>query len=102
MNTVDQAFWQLFHAVQAKMSDPAIIDALPAGADPSQSIALELSGPVHALGVLRREAERRAISCPELIARLSEERKAELPQWWLVVAASRGVGRLDGDGGAQR
>src|SRR5215471_11477752 len=98
MNTIDQAFWQLFHAVQAKMADPAIIDALPADPDPSQAVAVELSGPVHAMSVLRREAERRAISCPELIARLSEERKADLPAWWLMVAANRAVGVLDRDG----
>jgi hypothetical protein len=92
MDSVDQAFWQLFHAVEAKVADPAIIDTLPADPDPTEPVAIELPGPVHAFGVLRREAERRGMSCPELIAILSEERKADLPAWWLAAAKNRAVG----------
>ena len=94
MDSIDQAFWQLFHAVDAKMSDPGILDTLPADPDPAQSVAIDLPGPVHAFGVLRREAERRGVSAPELIAILSEERKADLPAWWLAAAKNRAVGVL--------
>jgi hypothetical protein len=99
MDSIDQAFWQLFHAVDAKMRDPTIIDTLTPDTDPAGSVAIELPGPVHALGVLRREAERRGVSPPELIAILSEERKADLPEWWLAAAENRAVGVLQPERG---
>ena len=70
-----------------------ILDSLPA--DPVPAVTVTLPGPVHAFGVLRREAERRGVSCAELIAVMSAERKAELPPWWLEIAEKREVGVLD-------
>ena len=93
MDRLDQAFWQVFHAVEAQMSGPEILDSLPA--DPVPAVTVTLPGPVHAFGVLRREAERRGVSCAELIAVMSAERKAELPPWWLEIAEKREVGVLD-------
>jgi len=95
MDNVDQAFWQLFHAVQSKLADPEIIDALPPESGLTEAVVIDLPAPVHALGVLRREAERRGIGYPELIAVLSVERQADLPEWWLVVASSHAVGAFD-------
>jgi hypothetical protein len=95
MDNVDQAFWQLFHAVQSKLADPAIIDALPPRSGLSEAVVLDLPAPVHALGVLRREAERCGVSYPELIATLSTERQSELPAWWLAVASDHAVGAFD-------
>ncbi len=97
MERIDQAFWQVFHAVEAKVSGLEVIDRLPDDGGIDQTVAIELSGPVHAMGVLRREAERRGISCPELIAILSAERRSDLPAWWLALAADRAVGVLEPD-----
>jgi hypothetical protein len=95
VDNVDQAFWQLFHAVESKLADPEIIDALPAQSGLSEAVVIDLPAPVHALGVLRREAERRGVAYPELIAALSVERQADLPAWWLAVASSHAVGAFD-------
>jgi hypothetical protein len=98
--TVDQAFWQLFHAVEARLSSVESIDRLASpGVEPGtdDAVALNLGAPVHAVGVLRREAERRHIDYPTLIAALSEERRGDLPAWWLAIARSRGVGVLPPD-----
>jgi len=95
MDNVDQAFWQLFHAVQSKLADPEIIDSVPPQSGLSEAVVIDLPAPVHALGVLRREAERRGIGYPELIAALSAERQSELPAWWLAIASSHAVGAFD-------
>jgi hypothetical protein len=95
MDTVDQAFWQLFHAVEAKMSSAEVVDALPAPASDG-AVVMALDAPIHAIGVLRREAERRGVDYPALIAALSEERRTDLPDWWIVVARGGGVGNLMG------
>ncbi|MBI3516644.1 MAG: hypothetical protein HY060_21640 [Proteobacteria bacterium] len=92
MDRLDQAFWQLFHAVEAKVSEPDVLDNLPADPNPADAVAITLPGPIHAFSVLRREAERRGVSCPELIAVMSAERQSELPPWWLEIAEKRAVG----------
>jgi hypothetical protein len=94
MDAVDQAFWQLFHAVAAKIAGTDVIDALPTSLSGDNSVVIELPAPAHAVSVLRREAERRGILYPDLIATLSEERQSDLPDWWLEIARSRDVGAL--------
>ena len=91
INTLDQAFWQLFHAVEATLADDALPDSVR-GADPKGSVEIDFNAPPHAMGILRREAERRGVDYPALIAALSEERQADLPAWWMVIARSRAVG----------
>lgn len=93
MDKVDQAFWQLFHAVEAKMSSADVVDALPTPASDG-AVVMALDAPIHAVSVLRREAERRGVEYPALIAALSEERRTDLPDWWILVARGGGVGKL--------
>ncbi|MBV8166490.1 MAG: hypothetical protein JO021_06825 [Alphaproteobacteria bacterium] len=92
MERVDQAFWQLFHAVEDRLSEIDLADLKPAAAPSSGAVAVDLNGPPHALGVLRREAERRGVACEALIATLSEERRGDLPEWWLALARTRAIG----------
>ena len=92
MERVDQAFWQLFHAVEDRLSEIDIA-GLKASASPGDgAVAVDLNGPPHALGVLRREAERRGMACEALIATLSEERRGDLPEWWLALARTHAIG----------
>ncbi len=89
---VDQAFWQLFHAVEDRLSEIEPADLKPEAAPTDGAVALDLNGPPHALGVLRREAERRGVACEALIATLSEERRSDLPEWWLSLARTHAIG----------
>jgi hypothetical protein len=91
MNTLDQAFWQLFHAVDASLADDALLGRLR-DADPNGVVEIDLNAPAHTMGILRREAERRGSDYPALIAAMSEERAAELPAWWMAIARNRAVG----------
>src|ERR1700733_5818094 len=88
MNTLDQAFWQLFHAVDARLADDALLDQLPK-ANRSGVVEIDLKAPPHTMGILRREAERRGVDYPVLIAAMSEERATELPAWWMAIARNR-------------
>ena len=94
MDRIDQAFWQLFHAVAAKIAEAEQQGALRPSDPQAESVTIALSGPVHAVGVLRREAEQRGLSYPDLIASLSEERRSELPEWWLGIARDGTIGAL--------
>lgn len=100
MDAVDQAFWQVFHSVAAKIADANVIDDLPSAASGDDAVTIELPAPVHAVGVLRREAKRRGLSYPDLIANLSEERRSDLPDWWLEIARGREIGALPGEDAA--
>jgi len=91
MNIIDQAFWQLFHAVDATLADDAVLNSLPR-AHEEGVVELEFKAPPHAMGILRREAERRGLAYSALIAALSEERAHELPAWWMALARSQAVG----------
>jgi hypothetical protein len=93
MNTLDQAFWQVFHAVDATLDGDALL-ASRQSAEPDGVVELELKAPPHAMSILRREAERRRLDYPALIAELSEERAKDLPSWWLAIARNRAVGVL--------
>ena len=90
MERVDQAFWQLFHAVEDRLAETDV--AKSATPDDDGAVAVDLNGPPHALGVLRREAERRGMACEALIATLSEERRGDLPEWWLALARTHAIG----------
>ncbi len=92
MDRVDQAFWQLFHAVEDRLSDIDPTDLKPAAPATNEAVAVDLNGPPHALGVLRREAERRGLACEALIATMSEERRGDLPEWWLSLARTHAIG----------
>ena len=76
MDRVDQAFWQLFHAVEDRLSDIDPTDLKPAAPATNEAVAVDLNGPPHALGVLPREAERRG----------------DLPEWWLSLARTHAIG----------
>jgi hypothetical protein len=91
MSTVDQAFWQLFHAVDETLADDALLDRLRS-ADPNGAVEIDFNASPHAMGILRREAERRGVGYPALIAALSEERATQLPAWWMAIARSRLIG----------
>lgn len=101
MDTLDQAFWQLFHAVEAKLADEALVDGLPE-ALPDGIVEIELKAPPHAMGILRREAERRQLDYPTLIAVMSEERAKDLPSWWMLIARNRSVGVSDAEATSTR
>ncbi len=94
MDKTDQAFWQVFHAAEAKMAASNPIDALSPQLPGDMPVTVELDGLVHAWGILRREADRRNMTCADLVAIMSEERKSDLPAWWLVLAADRAIGVL--------
>jgi hypothetical protein len=93
VDKIDQAFWQLFHAVNAAVSDEALLEKLP-DSTTDGAVTLNLNAPPHAVGVLRREAERRGVDYPALIGALSEERRDELPGWWMMIARRNDVGVL--------
>lgn len=96
MDRVDQAFWQLFHAVEDRLSDIDVsgisAKTVPEDNSGDAAVAVDLNGPPHALGVLRREAERRGMACEALIAAMSEERSGDLPGWWLALARTHAIG----------
>jgi hypothetical protein len=94
MDRIDQAFWQLFHAVAAKLAEAERQGTLTPSHPNEDDVTIALSGPVHAVGVLRREAEQRGVSYPDLIASLSEERRSDLPDWWLAIARDGTIGAL--------
>ncbi len=75
------------------MSSADVVDALPTPA-PDGEVVIALDAPIHAVSVLRREAERRGVDYPALIAAMSEERRPDLPEWWILVARGGGVGNL--------
>lgn len=91
MSTLDQAFWQLFHAVDRALADDALLDKLR-GVDQNGAVEIDFNAPPHTMGILRREAERRGVDYPALIAALSEERAASLPAWWMAITRNRSVG----------
>ena len=51
MVSIDQAFWQLYHAVAAKVAGSGGLDGLLKPASDG-AMALDFEAPVHAIGVL--------------------------------------------------
>ena len=55
VHRVDQAFWQLFHAVEDRLSEIDPTDLKTDAPRTNGAVAVDLNGPPHALGVLRRK-----------------------------------------------
>jgi hypothetical protein len=92
MDRIDQAFWQLFHAVEDRLSEIDVSNITTVAPPSDGAVAVDLNAPTHALGVLRREAERRGLAYEALIAAMSEERRGDLPEWWLALARTHAIG----------